>query len=122
MPVIYSFLRSQRMVRTGFAPFSSAATLPFWSFISSIMISLFIPSGRGHWVVQGPSMAPAASEIGADQTMTTMGVAYGEQVANMLQPFWALPVLAIVGLGIRQIMGYEVLAFVIDTVIFGGTL
>ena len=62
---------------------------------------------------QGPFMAPAASELGADQTMTTMGAAYGEQVANMLQPFWALPVLAIVGLGIRQTMGYEVLAFVI---------
>ena len=67
-------------------------------------------------------MAPAASELGADQTMTAMGVAYGEQVANMLQPFWALPILAIVGLGIRQSMGYEVLAFVIGTLIFGVTL
>ena len=67
-------------------------------------------------------MAPAASELGADQTMTAMGVAYGEQVANMLQPFWALPVLAIVGLESRQIMGYEVLAIVIGTAIFGGTL
>jgi len=105
-----------------FVAFSSAATLPFWSFISSIIISLFIPSGGGHWVVQGPFMAPAASELGADQTMTAMGVAYGEQVANMLQPFWVLPVLAIVGLGIRQVMGYEVLAFVIGTLIFGATL
>ncbi len=72
--------------------------------------------------MQGPFMAPAASELGADQTMKVRGVAYGEQVANMLQPFWALPVLAIVGLGIQQTMGYEVLAFVIGTVIFGGTL
>jgi short-chain fatty acids transporter len=105
-----------------FVAFSSADTLPFWSFISSIIISLFIPSGGGHWVVQGPFMAPAASDLGADQVMTAMGVAYGEQVANMLQPFWALPILAIVGLGIRQVMGYEVLAFVIGTLIFGGAL
>ena len=106
----------------GFVTFSSAATLPFWSFISSIIISIFVPSGGGHWVVQGPVMAPAASTLGADQAMTAMGVAYGEQVANMLQPFWALPVLAIVGLGIRQVMGYEVLAFFIGALIFGGTL
>jgi short-chain fatty acids transporter len=106
----------------GFVAFSSAATLPFWSFISSIIISIFVPSGGGHWVVQGPVMAPAASALGADQAMTAMGVAYGEQVANMLQPFWALPVLAIVGLGIRQVMGYEVLAFFIGTLIFGATL
>jgi short-chain fatty acids transporter len=92
-----------------FVAFSSAATLPFWSFISSItfissiIISIFVPSGGGHWVVQGPFIAPAASELGANQAMTAMGVAYGEQVANMLQPFWVLPVLAIVGLGIRQV-------------------
>jgi short-chain fatty acids transporter len=106
----------------GFVAFSSASTLPFWSFISSIIISIFVPSGGGHWVVQGPVMAPAASALGADQAMTAMGVAFGEQVANMLQPFWALPVLAIVGLGIRQVMGYEVLAFFIGTLVFGGTL
>jgi short-chain fatty acids transporter len=106
----------------GFVAFSSAATLPFWSFISSIIISIFVPSGGGHWVVQGPVMAPAASSLGADQAMTAMGVAYGEQVANMLQPFWVLPVLAIVGLGLRQVMGYEVLAFFIGALIFGSTL
>jgi short-chain fatty acids transporter len=105
-----------------FVAFSSAATLPFWSFISSIIISIFVPSGGGHWVVQGPVMAPAASALNADQAMTAMGVAYGEQVANMLQPFWVLPILAIVGLGIREVMGYEVLAFFIGLLIFGGTL
>jgi short-chain fatty acids transporter len=111
-----------KVLAQGFVAFSSGATLPFWAFISSIIISIFVPSGGGHWVVQGPVMAPAASALGADQAMTAMGVAYGEQVANMLQPFWALPVLAIVGLGIRQVMGYEVLAFLIGTLIFGGTL
>jgi short-chain fatty acids transporter len=111
-----------QVLAKGFVAFSSAATLPFWSFISSIIISIFVPSGGGHWVVQGPVMTPAASSLGADQAMTAMGVAYGEQVANMLQPFWALPILAIVGLGIRQVMGYEVLAFVIGTLIFGGAL
>jgi short-chain fatty acids transporter len=111
-----------KVLAQGFVAFSSAATLPFWSFVSSIIISIFVPSGGGHWVVQGPVMAPAASELGANQAMTAMGVAYGEQVANMLQPFWALPVLAIVGLGIRQVMGYEVLAFLIGTLVFGGTL
>ena len=67
-------------------------------------------------------MAPAASSLGASQAMTAMGVAYGEQVANMLQPFWVLPVLAIVGLGLRQVMGYEVLAFFIGAFVFGGSL
>lgn len=73
-------------------------------------------------MVQGPFMTLAVSKLGADQATTAMAVAYGEQVANMLQWFWVLPILAIVGLGIRRVTGYEVLAFIIGTLIFGGTL
>ncbi len=45
-----------------FVAFSTHKTLPFWSFISSNIISLFVPSGGGHWAVQGPFMVPAAVE------------------------------------------------------------
>jgi short-chain fatty acids transporter len=48
---------------------------------------------------------PAAIELGADPAMVAMAGAMGEQTANMLQPFWALPILAIAGLGIKDIMG-----------------
>jgi short-chain fatty acids transporter len=46
----------------------------------------------------------------------------GEQTANMIQPFWALPLLAIAGLGVRDIMGYCVLTFLISLAVFGGAL
>jgi short-chain fatty acids transporter len=48
-----------------------------------------------------------------------MSVAFGEQVANMIQPFWALPVLALAKLGVRDMMGFTVVAFVIGCIIFG---
>ncbi|MGC9257232.1 short-chain fatty acid transporter [Desulfurella sp.] len=105
-----------------FVSFSTAHTLPFWSFISSIIISLFIPSGGGHWVVQAPIMVPAAQTLGSSQALTAMGIAYGEQVANMMQPFWALPILAIARLGAKDIMGYCTLALFIGTIIFGSML
>jgi len=53
-----------------FVSFSSAHTLPFWSFIASIIISLFVPSGGGHWVIQAPIFVPAASSLGASQALT----------------------------------------------------
>ncbi|MGA3303355.1 MAG: TIGR00366 family protein [Methylovirgula sp.] len=105
-----------------FVAFSSKRTLAFWSFISSNIISLFVPSGGGHWAVQGPFMVPAAMKLGADPAMAAMGTAMGEQTANMIQPFWALPILAIARLGIRDIMGYCVIALVIGLVIYGGSL
>jgi short-chain fatty acids transporter len=110
------------IVAQSFVTFSTQRTLPFWSFISSNIISLFVPSGGGHWAVQGPFMIPAAIKLNADPAMTAMGTAMGEQVANMVQPFWALPILAIAGLGIRDIMGYCAIAMVIGLVIFGGAL
>jgi short-chain fatty acids transporter len=105
-----------------FVAFSTQKTLAFWSFVASNLISLFVPSGGGHWAVQGPFLVPAAVKLGADPAMAAMGTAMGEQTANMIQPFWALPILAIAGLGIKDIMGYCVIALVIGLVIYGGSL
>src|SRR6202035_251500 len=96
--------------------------LPFWSFCACCVISLFVPSGGGHWAVQAPIMGSAAQTQGASQAAIAMAVAFGEQVANMVQPFWALPILAIAGLGVRDIMGYCVITLVISFIAYGAAL
>jgi short-chain fatty acids transporter len=48
-----------------------------------------------------------------------MAVAMGEQVANMIQPFWALPVLAIAGISLRRVMGFTVMSFFVGALVFG---
>jgi short-chain fatty acids transporter len=53
---------------------------------------------------------------------TTMAVAMGESVANMLQPFWALPILAIAGIKMRRMMGFMVMTFVVSLIVFGVSL
>jgi short-chain fatty acids transporter len=105
-----------------FLTFSTTRSLPFWTYISSLIITLFIPSGGGHWAVQGPFVLPAARELHASMAGTTMAVAMGESVANMLQPFFALPILAIAGIGMRRMMGYMVVTFLIAFVVFGLSL
>lgn len=89
-----------------------------WAFFSSAAINFAVPSGGGHWVIQGPFVLEAAKELGADLGKATMAIAYGEQWANMAQPFWALPALAIAGLGVRDIMGYCVTALIFSLPIF----
>jgi len=101
---------------------ASAHTLPVLSFVSSIFISLIVPSGGGHWAVQGPFTIPAAVALNASIPATTMAVAMGEEVANMLQPFWALPVVAIAGIGIQRVLGFTVITFIVATVIYGVAL
>jgi short-chain fatty acids transporter len=100
-------------------------TLPFMTFIGSLVISLFVPSGGGHWAVQGPIAVGSALAIGqrspAYLGLISMAVAVGEGVANMIQPFWLLPLLAIAKLNVRQVMGFTIVAFVIGLVVLGTT-
>ncbi|MFK0072368.1 TIGR00366 family protein [Arthrobacter woluwensis] len=102
---------------------TDANTLPFMTFIASILISLFVPSGGGHWGVQGPIAVQSALAMGQDSGsylgLMSMAVAFGEAIANMIQPFWLLPALAIAKLNVRQVMGYTVVAFLAGFVIFG---
>ncbi|WP_458524534.1 short-chain fatty acid transporter [Onishia taeanensis] len=100
-----------------FVSFASAETLPFWSFISAGVVNLFVPSGGGQWAVQAPVMLPAAAALGADVPRIAMAVAWGDAWTNLLQPFWALPVLAIAGLKAKDIMGYCLIQLFISGVI-----
>ena len=105
-----------------FLRFSTAYTLPFYTYLTSLIITLFVPSGGGHWAVQGPFAIPAARDLHASYAATTMAVAMGESVANMLQPFWALPILAIAGIPMRRVMGFMVITFAISGIVFAASL
>ncbi len=81
-----------------------------------------VPSGGGHWAVQGPFTHSGGAGAARLLPATTMGVAMGEEVANMLQPFWALPVVAIAGIGIQRVLGFTVVTFLVAGVIYGAAL
>tara|TARA_R110001599_G_scaffold2185_1_gene11578 strand:- start:4374 stop:5684 length:1311 start_codon:yes stop_codon:yes gene_type:complete len=97
--------------------FATTNTLPFWSFISAGIVNLFVPSGGGQWAVQAPVMLPAAQALGADIPRVAMAVAWGDAWTNLLQPFWALPVLAIAGLKAKDIMGFCLIQLFITGII-----
>ena len=105
-----------------FVSISTADSLPFWSFISAGIVNIFVPSGGGQWAVQAPVMLPAAEALGADVAHVAMGVAWGDAWTNLLQPFWALPMLGIAGLKPRDIMGFCVVQLLIVGIVVGGLL
>ena len=101
---------------------SSAETLGFYSFLSGGLVNMFIPSGGGQWAVQGPVMIEAAKNLQVEPYVVVLGVAYGDQWTNMIQPFWTIPLLAIAGLHMRQIMGYTFVIFLVTGFLYGGAL
>ena len=105
-----------------FVTLASAETLPFWAFLAGGIVNFFVPSGGGQWVVQGPVFVEAGQALGTPPALVVMGVAYGDQWSNLVQPFWTIPLLAIAGLPLRSVLGYCLLTFAVAGVLFGGAL
>lgn len=111
-----------RMIAEGMVSVADERTMPLMSFVSAGVVNLFVPSGGGQWAVQGPIALEAASATGTPLGKAVMSIAYGDQLTNMLQPFWALPLLAITGVKAREIVGYTACAMVVGGVWIGAML
>ena len=81
-------------------------------------MNIFVPSGGGQWYVQGPIVIQTAIEMGLPLSKSIMALAYGDQLTNMLQPFWALPLLGITGLKAKEILPYTLLLMLCGLLIF----
>ncbi|MFZ7104558.1 MAG: short-chain fatty acid transporter [Peptococcaceae bacterium] len=94
------------MISNFFISIATTATLPNILHLSSSILNMFIPSGGGKFAVEAPIYLPAAQSLGANIPKVAVACAWGDALTNLIQPFWALPLLAIARLGIRDIMGY----------------
>ena len=106
--------------------FATIETYPFFAYILGGIVNFAIPSGGGEYAVIGPSVIEAVQHIAAGNTAEEMtaviaraslSIAYGESLTNLLQPFYLLLVLPVMGAGIkiqaRDVMGYLVLPFIL---------
>ena len=93
--------------------FATETTAPLVTFVSAGVVNLFVPSGGGQWGIQGPIALSTGAEVGVSPGKMIMAVAYGDQLTNMLQPFWALPLLAITRVRAREIVGYTAVVMVV---------
>ena len=101
-----------------FISISNEFTLPIFTFFSAAIINVFVPSGGGQWVIQGPVVIAAATELNVPIQKVVMALAYGDQLTNMLQPFWALPLLAITKLKAKEILPYTLIIMLVGLVVF----
>ena len=102
---------------------SNPTTYPLLTFLCAAVLNLFVPSGGGHWAIQAPIMFTAGADLGVDPGLTGTAIAWGDAWTNLIQPFWALPALAIARLSAKDIMGYCLIdLFVSGVIICGGLL
>lgn len=107
---------------TWLAGTATAATLPLFTFLSAGLVNIFVPSGGGQWAIQGPIAIEAGKALGVPLYKMVMAVAYGDEWTNLIQPFWALPILGMTGLRASQLLGYTAGALAATGLFIGGTL
>ena len=107
-------------ISNAFVYMSSETTYPLFMFLSAGLVNFFVPSGGGQWAVQAPVVIEGAKQLGVPMWKVVMAVAWGDAWTNLAQPFWALPLLSIVGLGIKDIMVYCLAALLVSGVVIGG--
>jgi len=101
-----------------FVSISTATSFPILTFFSAGLVNFFVPSGGGQWAVQGPIVVEAANALNIPIYKIIMALAYGDQITNMLQPFWALPLLGITQLKAKDILPYSFFALILGALIF----
>jgi short-chain fatty acids transporter len=105
-----------------FVSISTATSFPILTFFSAGLVNFFVPSGGGQWAVQGPIVVEAAQSLNIPIPKIVMALSYGDQITNMLQPFWALPLLGITQLKAKDILPYSLFALLLGSLIFIGGL
>lgn len=93
---------------------STPFTLPFFSFLASGLVNVFVPSAGGQWAIQGPLLMEAARVMGVDYSTIILAFTHGDQWTNGVQPLWMLPLLGVTALKVNQIVGYTVVVMCVS--------
>jgi short-chain fatty acids transporter len=96
-----------------FVSLSTATTFPPLVALYSAVLGVFVPSGGSKWVIEAPYVIAAAHTLKVHVGWVVAAYDLGEALANLLQPFWMLPILGLLGLRARDVMGYTFVVFLV---------
>jgi short-chain fatty acids transporter len=104
--------RLNEQLAGAFVRLSTPATFPPLVALYSAVLGVFVPSGGSKWIIEAPYVMAAAHELKVHVGWVVTAYDLGEALANLVQPFWMLPMLGLFGLGARDVMGYTFVVFV----------
>ncbi|MGZ3474399.1 MAG: short-chain fatty acid transporter [Polyangiales bacterium] len=96
-----------------FVSISTPKTFPAVIATYSAVLGVFVPSGGSKWVIEAPYVMQASHDLHVHLGWMVAVYDLGEALANLVQPFWMLPILGLFGLRARDVMGYTFLVFLV---------
>ncbi|HLL55483.1 MAG TPA: TIGR00366 family protein [Myxococcaceae bacterium] len=101
------------VIASWFVGVSTPRTFPALIAVYSAVLGVFVPSGGSKWVIEAPYVMKAAHDLNVHLGWMVAVYDLGEALANLVQPFWMLPILGIFSLRARDIMGYTFIVFLV---------
>ena len=89
------------------ATVSTQYTFPFFTALISSVVACFVPSSGGQWVIQGYVTTTAATAVGVSVQQGLLSLSIGDQIGNLLTPFWAAVGAGIARIDFRRFIGYQ---------------
>lgn len=114
---LFKFTALATVFTKAFVAVSSGSTFLLITYWYAGLLNYLIPSGGSEWAVTAPYLLPAAKELGVAAHKTVVTYAWGDMMTDMIQPFWAIAMLAVAKLEFREIMGWLLLVFFVYFVI-----
>lgn len=96
-----------------FVSLSTRETFPAIVYLYSGVVNYFVPSGGSKWAIEAPYLLSAAGALGVAPEKVVLAYAWGDMATDLIQPFWALPLLAVARLEFKDILGFLLLAFLL---------
>jgi len=92
-----------------FERFATQQSYPFAVYVYSALMNLFVPSAGSKWLIEAPYLIPAGTELGVSPVTVLLAYAYGDSTTNLIQPFFAIPILAVTRMRFGDVVGYTFL-------------
>ena len=92
-----------------FARVATQGTYPVIVFVYSGLVNLFVPSAGSKWLIEAPYLLPAGEALEVSVVTVLLSYAYGDSVTNLIQPFFAIPILAVTRTRFGDVVGYTLL-------------
>ncbi|MCL4516809.1 MAG: TIGR00366 family protein [Firmicutes bacterium] len=113
--VNYSHLSD--VIGNWFVSISTARTYPLIVYWYSGLLNYFVPSGGSKWAIEAPYILSAAKTLGVSANTTVLAYAWGDMMTDIIQPFWAIPLLGVAKLKFRDIMGFCIVIFIVYAIL-----
>ena len=100
-----------------FVSFSTTSTYPIVVSIYSAVLGMFVPSGGSKWIIEAPYVLQAAKDLHVNLGWVVQIYNTSEALPNLINPFWMLPLLGLLKVKARDLIGYGMLYFMVNFVL-----